>query len=125
MFYVISPPERTEWRLDQDVFVRSLLSDWPGITIHPPEPDSPTRSVVWSMEDPEGGSKWLEGSLDREGQAHYLRGDLGLSAEFAQWLRREVDRKQPLVFSDEAFTHVISLTAEGSAAAIVDAYAVM
>lgn len=123
MFYVISPPESTDWHLDHDAFARDLVSDWPNARISTPEPDSPTRSVVWSIEDPQGGSHWLEGSLDREGQAHYVRGDLTLAAKFANWLRRKVDPAQPLVFSDEAFTHVIPLSDDDSAARIVQAYA--
>ena len=123
MFYLISPPETTDWGLDQDAFSQDLVSEWPAVRLSPPEPDSPTRSVVWAIDDPEGGSRWLEGSLDRAGQAHYLRGDLALAAEFAGWLRRKVDPRQPLVFSDEAFTHVIELVDDGSAESIIQAYA--
>lgn len=123
MFYVISPPESTDWHLDHDAFARDLVSEWPRAKISSPEPDAPTRSLVWSIEDPEGGSNWLEGTLDRAGQAHFLRGDLTLAAEFAHWLRQKVDPAQRLVFFDEAFTHVIPLSDDDSAARIVRAFA--
>ena len=123
MFYVISPPRATDWHLDHAAFSHDLVSEWPAVRVLPAEPDSPTRSLVWAMDDPGGGSSWIEGSLDRAGQAHYLRGDLALAAEFARWLRGKVDRRQPLVFSDEAFTHVVELVDDGSVESILRAYA--
>ena len=121
MFYVISPPDATDWHLDHDVFSQDLRSAWPSVRIHPPEPESPTRAVIWSIdaEDPQAPARWLEGSLDRSGQAFYLRGDLGLAADFAQWIRRNVDPRQSLVFCDEAFTHTIDLVDDMSAENIV------
>lgn len=123
MFYVISPPDTTDWHLDGDAFSRDLVERWPNVTFHPPEPDYPTRLVVWSIPDPEGGDRWLDGSLDHAGQAHYLRGNLVLAAEYAGWLRRKIPGGQPLVFTDETFTNVVELIDDGSAVSILEHYA--
>ena len=109
MFYLISPPEPTGWHLDHNEFARDLAAAWSGFRLLPPEPKSETRSLVWEVPDSNGGSNWLEGSLDRPGEAIYLRGDLHLAAKFADWLRKKVDPAQPLVFTDESLEHIIDM----------------
>ncbi len=65
----------------------------------------------------------MDGSLDRAGQAHYLRGNVILAAEYARWLRRQVGDSQPLVFADESFSHIVPLEDDASAARILELYA--
>lgn len=118
MFYVISPPEATDWSVDQQTVVGLLQRGWPGIAV---EVDGglPTRDVVWQITLPEGE---LEGSQDREGQAHYLNGPIETLARYAAWWRAQVPPTQPLVLYDETYTTVVpvnpGMTAEDILAAL-------
>lgn len=122
LFYVISPPERNGWRLNHEDFARHVAANWPSARFSPPDPHSTTDAVAWDLPDPHAGAHWLKGSLDREGEAVYLKGDIELVAEFDTWLRQEVDPSQPLVFCDEAMTDLVVLDDRTSADGIVQAF---
>ena len=105
MFYVISPPEASDWLVDRDVLVQWLEQGWPGVVI---EFDSclPTRDVVWRIAMPEGE---FEGSQDREGEAQYLDGPIATVVRYARWWREQVPESQALVLYDETYSTVIPL----------------
>jgi len=122
LFYLIAPPERSGWHLKRSAFARAIEAELPQARFSRPDPLSSTRSIVWDIPDPQGGSRWLEGSLDQAGEAVYLRGDAGLAAAFATWLRKIVDSSQPLTFCDEALTALVELRPDTSVDDIVQAF---
>jgi len=105
MFYVLSPPDRTNWQFDRERLITLLQRDWPGIAVGGPQAQA-DRDVVWTYRDRDGE---LEGSQDRAGQAHYLEGPLPLVARFAAWWRKQVPADQPLILYDEGYSTVIPL----------------
>ncbi|HTD57682.1 MAG TPA: hypothetical protein VK672_02205 [Solirubrobacteraceae bacterium] len=107
MFYVISPPDHSDWQFPRDRLIERLQHDWAGATIRGPDGNEATRDVVWSYASPEGQ---LEGSQDRAGRVQYLNGPVSLIAEYALWWRHQVAEEQPLILYDESYTTVIPLT---------------
>lgn len=82
-FYVLCPPAQTEWRCDLDALQISLSTRWPGVAVSRSEEQ--TRAVAWELYL--GGSQWLDGSIDQDGEACYLRGSPDLIADFVIWFR--------------------------------------
>ena len=105
MFYVVSPPDRTDYQFERGRLITLLQRDWPGIVVGGPR-DQADRDVVWTYRDPDGE---IDGSQNRAGQAQYLEGPLPLVARFAAWLRRQVPAEQPLMLYDESYSTVIPL----------------
>ena len=106
MFYVVSPPDRTDWQFERGSLITMLQRDWPGIVVSGPRAQA-DRDVVWTYRDQAGE---IEGSQNRAGQAQYLEGPLPLVARFAAWLRRQVPAEQPLMLYDESYSTVIPLS---------------
>jgi hypothetical protein len=83
-FYVLCPPAPTQWRCNLDAFRAALARRWPGAVVS--SSSGPTRAVAWELH--RGGSSWLDGSIDQDGQACYLRGPPELIAHFVVWFRK-------------------------------------
>lgn len=108
MFYIVSPPDQTDWHIDRDELIELLRRDWPHMTISWPHQSLAARDVIWVLSDSEGD---LEGSQDREGKAQYLDGPLTAIARYAAWWRGQVSADQPLILYDESYTTVVPLEA--------------
>jgi|SRR6476660_2221114 hypothetical protein len=108
MFYVISPPEETDWHIGRDEVVAMLKQEWPGAEVKLTDASAPSaRDVVWRLQFSDGE---LEGSQDRAGQAHYLDGPPTVIARFASWWRSRVPARQQLILFDESYSTVVKLT---------------
>jgi hypothetical protein len=117
--YFISPPEATEWRLDQQAFEGLLRAQWPDVDVRrDPDPEI-NYPFSWTFQGQRGP---VEGSLDRDGQAVALDADLEDAARFAVWLRGPVPPEQPLVFYDESYSASVQLTSETDEASITGAF---
>ena len=118
MFYVMSPPEETDWHVGRDELVAMLEREWPGIEIKLSDASAPSaRDVVWHLRFLEGE---LDGSQDRAGQAHYLEGPPTVIARFASWWRSHVPTQQPLILTDESYSTVVNLNPGVTEQDIVD-----
>ena len=117
--HFVSPPERTNWRMDPGVLVRALRARWPEEELdldEGPFEDAENRLLEWRIvpgmegdteENTEGP---LEGALSREADTVILAGGLRECARFAVWVRQElVSEEQPLVFYDDAFVYSAEL----------------
>lgn len=125
--HFVSPPERTNWRMDPQTLARALRARWsPHTEAKPtgaavldvdegPFEAAENRSLEWRIGPAEGNTegntegnadKLLEGALSREADTVILAGDLGDCARFAVWMKEElVPEGQPLVFYDDALVH--------------------
>lgn len=83
MVMALCPPASTEWRCNLDVFRIALARRWPGAFIN--QGDEPTRAVIWELR--RYTSFWLDGSINQDGQACYLKGSPALVADFVTWFR--------------------------------------
>ena len=104
MFYVVSPPDETEWCVERSTLVGLLERDWPGVVLE--VGGDSTRDVVWRLATPDGE---FEGSQDRAGHAQYLSGPTTTLARYAHWWRQQVPADQALVLYDESYSTVIPL----------------
>ena len=126
--HFVSPPERTNWRMDPGVLVRALRARWPEEELdldEGPFEDAENRLLEWriapdlgsgSGRDTERQSEGrleegtLEGALSREADTVILVGDLRECARFAVWVRQElIPEEQPLMFYDDAFVYSAEL----------------
>jgi hypothetical protein len=82
-FYVLCPATPTEWHCDLDALQIGLGKRWPGVDVT--HSDEQTRAVAWELYL--GGPHWLDGSIDQDGEACYLRGSPDLLADFVVWFR--------------------------------------
>jgi hypothetical protein len=119
VFYVISPPNRTDWRFDRDVLRQRLVASWPGVQIAYEGDRHPARDIVWTYWS--DGDE-LTGQQDTAGQAQYLRGPLELVAEYAAWWRSQVDIDQQLILYDESYATVVPLLPGIDASQIVSQF---
>ena len=93
--WIVSPPERTDWRLDRAELVTLLSRDWPTAQIiDREEPRFQTEDLVWMIQGADGD---LEGSLDVDGNGIYLDGPFGTVSSLAAWLRTVVPASIDLV----------------------------
>jgi hypothetical protein len=60
-----------------------LPKRWPGVDVS--RADERTRAVAWELYL--GGPQWLDGSIEEDGEACYLRGSLDLIADFVVGFR--------------------------------------
>jgi len=109
MNYFISPPEKTNLKIDSAQLINRLKAEWPNIDIQ--HLDNPERAYSLSFRISIKNSI-LEGSLERTGQSVVLDGDVRNCAQFAIWLRSLVDRKYKLLFYDEAYSAEVELGSE-------------
>jgi hypothetical protein len=107
MFFVVSPPDTTDWTFDKDRLAALLARDWPGVIVSSADTVHPSLDTTWVIQI-RGGE--LKGSQDRAGQAQYLEGPNDLIARYAAWWRWQVDPEQPLILYDESYTIVVPLT---------------
>jgi hypothetical protein len=115
MFWVLSPPGPTDWRVELAELRSALRESWPDFALGGPEPGSKTRVLTWLFQ---GEDAWLDGSQDMTGQSQYLTGTPEMVATYAAWWRGRVPPTQPLLLYDEGFSHVIELTPAITAALI-------
>lgn len=108
VFWLISPTEKTAWRIDRDWLIEILKRDWPGISVSGPDPGLATRDVIWEVRASDGT---LEGSQDREGRAQYLDGPTAIVSRYAAWLRAQVSRDHALSLYDEGYNTLVPLIA--------------
>ena len=107
MFYVVTPPAETEWRVPREELAAMLRRAWPDVEVWLTEAGAPdARDVVWRIRL---GATELEGSQDRAGQAQYLDGPPEAVARFAAWWRRQVPEEQALILCDESYATVVTL----------------
>ena len=116
----VSPPEETAWRLDPEAFQRELRARWPGAVVRiDPDPQI-NYPLSWTVEEANGP---LAGSLDRDGQAVTLDGDLDDAARAALWVRGLTPAEQPLQVYDEGYSANVELTPATAADEITRAFA--
>jgi len=104
----ISPPNKTDWRLDSGAFASWLSSEFSGVLIRE-RGVSQAHSVEWTWV---AGQCEVEGSLDAEGNTIVLDGDIDRCAEFAVRYRAYVPVSQALVYYDEGYTADVALRPE-------------
>ena len=109
MNYLISPPEKTDLKIESAQLINALKAEWSNIDIQ--TLDNPERAYSLSFRIPLTNG-FLEGSLELTGQCVVLEGDIRDCAKFALWLRLQLDSKHKLLFYDEAYSADIELSSE-------------
>jgi hypothetical protein len=103
-FYVLCPPAPSEWHCDLDALAVALSQRWPGAAVS--RSDDRTRAVAWELYPNQ--QQWLDGSINQDGSACYLRGTPDLIAEFVSWIReREPDPELVLVLDADGIPHPV------------------
>lgn len=120
MFYMITPPNETEWCVSRAELLSLLRRNWPeSETRVRDDPLLPAGDVEWKIVV---DGQELEGSQDRSGQTQYLNGAIQVVASYALWWRQQVPPTQELIICDEAYSSVLTLSNDVSEAEIVSAF---
>ncbi len=107
--YFIYLPKETGWKLDHATFVESLRVHWPDADIRIADDPTINYPLEWTLQMPE---MRLDGTLDREGKAINLDGDIRDCAQFALWVRSLIPNEYKLVFFDEEYTASVEIEKE-------------
>jgi hypothetical protein len=104
MNYFVSPPDKTDLKIESAQFINRLKADWQNIDIR--ATDNQDYSLEWIIPIK---NRRLEGSLERTEPCVVLDGDVRDCANFALWFRSLVERKYRLFFYDQAYSADIEL----------------
>jgi hypothetical protein len=121
MEYLITPPEPTDWKIEESDFIQHLSKQWPEIEIQKVTDLDDYYSLEWVIKLPGMGQR-LDGALHRDGQGISLDGYLEDCAKFAGWFRSLVPQIQQLVFYDQGYNSHIELKAETTASEIMQPF---
>lgn len=105
--YFISPQRKTGLHISVNAFRDGLLRRWPSARVA--AITNPKRGYVLEF-NLETDAGYVNGMLDRDGDAVVLDGDLTASAEVASWVSGIIDPVFEVVFYDEGYTSVASLS---------------
>jgi hypothetical protein len=94
----VSPREDTAWRIDAADLAARLRARWPEAEARVMTLEGIEGELDFSV--PLGAAAPLRGTLEPEGQAVGLDGDLPQCAAFAAWFREQVPAGQELVLWD-------------------------
>ncbi len=119
MNYLISPLEETDFKIEQAQLINALKAEWSNIDIQTIV--NPERAYSLSFRIPLTNDI-LEGRLERAGQCVVLEGDVRDCAQFALWLRSQLDSKHKLLFYDEAYSADVELGSETTAHEIIKCF---
>ena len=110
MTFFISQESDQGFRVEPDVFVRTLQAQWPGASVRERSNPDDTYLYEWTLQTK--GDE-LDGHLEKHHRSVALVGSLRSAASFAVWFQRELagcDRN--LKFYDENYDPVVALTNE-------------
>ena len=109
MEYLITPPELTNWKINQTEFIEYLTQTWSDIDIHhiSNEEDYYVIEVVIKLSNT---NQKLEIALHRDLQGISLDGLIENCAKFAIWFRSLVPLNQALIFYDQGYNYQIELS---------------
>ena len=108
MEYLITPPEATDWRIDNDQFRENLINTWPGVSSHSVNNPEDYHYLEWTIMPPQTQQR-LDIALHRDRQGISLDGSIEDCAKFALWFRSFVPSPQKLIFYDQAYNSKIEL----------------
>lgn len=111
MDYLITPPEPTDWKIDESELIRHLEKQWSGIEIRRVMNPEDYYVLEWAIKVPGKGQR-LDGALHRDRQGISLDGYLADCAKFAVWFRSLVPQMQELVFYDQGYNGHVELQAQ-------------
>jgi hypothetical protein len=117
--YFISPPEKTDLKIDVEDLTDALRQKWPDIEIETITNPADNRALVWTIQF---GDRQLDGSLDKTGLVIHLDGDIRDCAEFAVWFRSQVPARYELIFYDESYSAVCELREDTTKSQIIDTF---
>jgi hypothetical protein len=124
MEYLITPPEPTDWKINESDFTEHLLKQWSEIEIQNVTNPNDYYSLEWVIKVPGMGQR-LDGALHRDGQGISLDGYLKDCARFALWFRSLVPQTQKLIFYDQGYNSHIELKAETTESEIMQPFLVL
>ena len=108
MEYLVTPPESTNWKINELDFIQHLEKQWSGIEIRKTANPNDYYAIEWVVKTSEIGHR-LDGALHRDGQGISLDGYLEDCARFVIWFRSLVPQTQKLVFYDQGYNYHVEL----------------
>lgn len=108
MEYLITPPEATDWKIDNDLFMEDLTKTWSDVSLHIIKNQDDYHYIEWTIMPPQTQQR-LDGSLHRDQQGVSLDGSIEDCAKFAFWFRFFVPSYQKLIFYDQGYNSQIEL----------------
>ncbi|NES19073.1 MAG: hypothetical protein F6K41_09110 [Symploca sp. SIO3E6] len=108
MEYLVTPPESTNWKINESEFIQHLEKQWSGIEIWKTTNPDDYHTLEWVLKV-SGTEDRLDGALHRDGQGISLDGYLEDCARFVIWFRSLVPQSQKLVFYDQGYNCHIEL----------------
>lgn len=121
MEYLITPPEPTDWKINDSDFIQRLEKQWSEVDIKLCTNPKDYYSLEWVIKVAGIGER-LDGALHRDGQGISLDGYLEDCARFAIWFRSLVPQTQKLVFYDQGYNSHIELQAETTESEIMQLF---
>ncbi|MCP2728332.1 hypothetical protein [Limnofasciculus baicalensis] len=121
MEYLITPPEPTNWQINESDFSQQIQKKWSNIQISPTTNPDSYYAIECTIKVPGIGER-LDVALHRDGQGISLDGYLEDCARFAIWFRSLVPPTQQLVFYDREYNSHIELRAETTESDIIQPF---
>jgi hypothetical protein len=121
MEYLVTPPEPTNWKINESDFIQYLKKQWSDIEIRKLENPDDYYALAWIVKV-SGIEQRLDGALHRDGQGISLDGYLEDCARFAIWFRSLVPQTQKLVFYDQGYNCHVELEAETTESEIMQPF---
>lgn len=121
MEYLITPPEPTDWKINESDLRDALSKQWSEIEIQKVTNQDDFYALEWVIKVP-GSDRRLDGALHRDGQGISLDGYLEDCAIWAIWFRSLVSQTQKLVFYDQGFNSHLELQLETTEAEIIQPF---
>lgn len=108
MEYLVTPSERTDWKVELAQFSKLLSEDWPDVEMRKVENPDRMYALEWTLNVDRPNAR-LDGALQRSGHGIGLDGPLEGCARFAIWFRAQVPPEQPLLFYDQGCNAYVPL----------------
>jgi len=121
MEYLITPPEPTDWKINESDFIQYLKKQWSDIEIRKVTNPDDYYALEWVVKV-SGIEQRLDGALHRDGQGISLDGYLEDCARFAILFRYIVPQAQKLVFYDQGYNSHVELEAETTESEIMQPF---
>jgi hypothetical protein len=121
MEYLVTPPEPTNWKINEPDFIQHLKKQWSDIEIHKVANPDDYYALEWIVKV-SGIEQRLDGALHRDGQGISLDAYLEDCARFAIWFRSLVPQTQKLVFYDQGYNCHVELEAETTESEIMQPF---
>ncbi|MEA5511945.1 hypothetical protein VB715_19405 [Crocosphaera sp. UHCC 0190] len=121
MEYLITPPETTDWQINENELTKNLEKSWSKIKIKTISNPDDYYCLEWVIIIPETGQR-LDGALHRDLQGISLDGYIKDCAAFAVWFRSLVSPSQQLVFYDQGYNSHIELQENTTELEIVEPF---